>query len=57
MGSKGLPLQQKGIYHNLPTFSKDIKGLTAIVTGANGISGFHTMVGAMFHVKIAGLRI
>ena len=39
MGSKSLPLQDKGIYHNLPTFSKDIKGLTAIVTGANGISG------------------
>ncbi|KAF4624481.1 hypothetical protein G7Y89_g13690 [Cudoniella acicularis] len=43
MGSKSLPLQDKGIYHNLPTFPKDIKDLTAIVTGANGISGFHTM--------------
>lgn len=43
MGSKQLPLHDKGIYHNLPTFSPDITGLTAIVTGANGISGFHTM--------------
>lgn len=43
MGSQGLPVQKKGIYNNLPTFSPDLKGLTAIVTGANGISGFHTM--------------
>jgi hypothetical protein len=43
MGSEQLPLQNKGIYKNLPSFSSDIKGLTAIVTGANGISGFHTM--------------
>ncbi|KAK5124393.1 hypothetical protein LTR85_001610 [Meristemomyces frigidus] len=43
MGSERLPVQTKGIFHSLPTFSPDIKGLTAIVTGANGISGFHTM--------------
>jgi hypothetical protein len=43
MGSKFLPLQDKGIFHSLPTFSPEIKDLTAIVTGANGISGFHTM--------------
>jgi len=43
MGSKSLPLQDKGIYHNLPTFSKDIKGLTAIVAGANGISGVSSL--------------
>src|ERR1700722_380481 len=43
MGSKHLPLKDSGIFKNLPTFSPDIKGLTAIVTGANGISGFHTM--------------
>ncbi|KAK0937762.1 hypothetical protein LTR29_010656 [Friedmanniomyces endolithicus] len=42
-GSEQLPLQNKGIFHNLPTFSPDFKDLTAIVTGANGISGFHTM--------------
>ena len=43
MGSRGYPLHDSGIYHNLPTFSPDIKGLTAIVTGANGISGFGTL--------------
>jgi nucleoside-diphosphate-sugar epimerase len=43
MGSERLPLQNKGIYKNLPSFDPNIKGLTAIVTGANGISGFHTM--------------
>ncbi|TKA45528.1 hypothetical protein B0A54_04067 [Friedmanniomyces endolithicus] len=42
-GSEQLPLQNKGIFHNLPTFSPELKDLTAIVTGANGISGFHTM--------------
>lgn len=43
MGSESLPVQTKGIFHSLPTFSPDLKNLTAIVTGANGISGFHTM--------------
>jgi len=43
MGSERYPLQSKGIYHNLPTFDPNIKGLTAVVTGANGISGFYTM--------------
>lgn len=43
MGSEAYPLKHRGIYHNLPTFDPSIKGLTAIVTGANGISGFHTM--------------
>ena len=43
MGSESRPLQTKGIFHGLPTFDTNIKGLTAIVTGANGISGFHTM--------------
>ncbi|OAP65517.1 hypothetical protein AYL99_01489 [Fonsecaea erecta] len=43
MGSERYPVKHKGIYHNLPTFDPSIKDLTAIVTGANGISGFHTM--------------
>ncbi|KAJ5414743.1 hypothetical protein N7509_001370 [Penicillium cosmopolitanum] len=43
MGSELYPVQQKGIFHNLPTFDPSITGLTAIVTGANGISGFHTL--------------
>jgi hypothetical protein len=30
-----------GMFHGLPTFPKSISGLTAIVTGANGISGTH----------------
>lgn len=34
----------KGIFHGLPVFPDDVEGLTAIVTGANGISGTH-MVG------------
>ena len=43
MGSRSNPLHDAGIFKNLPTFSKDIKGLTAIITGANGISGFGTL--------------
>lgn len=43
MGSERYPVHHKGIYHNLPTFDPSITGLTAIVTGANGISGFHTL--------------
>lgn len=43
MGSEGFPVRSTGIYHNLPSFDPAIRGLTAIVTGANGISGFHTM--------------
>ena len=43
MGSENHPLHNSGIYHNLPSFDPSIKDLTAIVTGANGISGFHTM--------------
>lgn len=31
----------KGICHGLPTFPPETKGLIAIVTGANGISGYH----------------
>jgi hypothetical protein len=32
-------VQSKGIYHGLPVFPESVKGLTAIITGANGISG------------------
>ncbi|KAK1691269.1 hypothetical protein BDP55DRAFT_690224 [Colletotrichum godetiae] len=41
--SQALPLQNKGIFRNLPTFPSDITDLTALITGANGISGFHTL--------------
>jgi len=34
-------IQTKGIYHGLPVYSNNLRGLTAIVTGANGISGYH----------------
>lgn len=43
MSSTGLPTQARGIFHSLPTYDPSIKDKTAIVTGANGISGFHTM--------------
>lgn len=32
-------VQKKGIYHGLPVYPANIRGLTAIITGANGISG------------------
>ena len=32
-------VQTKGIYHGLPTFPDSVEGLTAIITGANGMSG------------------
>lgn len=34
-------VQSRGIYHGLPVFPDNLKGLKAIVTGANGISGQH----------------
>ncbi|KAH8697759.1 hypothetical protein BGW36DRAFT_427711 [Talaromyces proteolyticus] len=43
MGSERFPVHHNGIYRNLPTFDPRITGLTAVVTGANGISGFHTL--------------
>lgn len=39
MSPKHYTVQSKGIYHGLPVFPSSIKNLTAIVTGANGISG------------------
>ncbi|KAK2865044.1 hypothetical protein FQN49_003960 [Arthroderma sp. PD_2] len=36
-------IQSKGIYHGLPVFPESLKGLSAIVTGANGISGHHML--------------
>jgi hypothetical protein len=43
------PLKQqilaKGIYHGLPDLSFAPNGMTAIVTGANGISGAHMVSG------------
>lgn len=39
MSSSNYPLRQSGIYHNLPDFDPSIKGLSAVICGANGISG------------------
>jgi hypothetical protein len=43
MSSSSLPLHNNGIFKNLPTFPTSVQDLTAIITGANGISGFFTM--------------
>ncbi|KAE9581310.1 Short chain dehydrogenase gsfE [Colletotrichum fructicola] len=43
MSSSASQLRQIGIHRNLPTFDDSLDGLTAIITGANGISGFNTM--------------
>ncbi|KAJ6581859.1 hypothetical protein B0H19DRAFT_928239, partial [Mycena capillaripes] len=34
-------VQSRGIYHGLPVFPSEVKGLTAVVTGSSGISGQH----------------
>ncbi|OOF93312.1 hypothetical protein ASPCADRAFT_173036 [Aspergillus carbonarius ITEM 5010] len=39
----------KGIYHGLPTYPDDPTGLTAIVCGANGISGDHMVCCPLAH--------
>lgn len=41
-------IQSKGIYLGLPTFLDTYEGYTAVVAGANGISGHH-MVGQPPH--------
>lgn len=41
--STATSLRRVGINRNLPTFDDSITGLSAIITGANGISGFNTM--------------
>lgn len=43
MSSKTTTVQSRGIYHGLPAYPSDLKNLTAIVTGANGISGYHML--------------
>lgn len=34
-------IRSEGMFHGLPTYTKSEAGMTAIVTGANGISGYH----------------
>jgi NAD(P)-dependent dehydrogenase (short-subunit alcohol dehydrogenase family) len=43
MTDKVTTVRSDGIFHALPTYpdSPGYQGLTAIVTGANGISGYH----------------
>lgn len=43
MAAKSQLVHSHGIFHGLPTYSNDAEhtNLTAIVTGANGISGYH----------------
>lgn len=36
-----LTIQDKPPYYALPTYDPSTQGLTALITGANGISGFH----------------
>jgi len=36
-------IQSRSIYHGLPVYPKSLTGLTAIITGANGISGYHML--------------
>lgn len=36
-------VHSRGIYHGLPIYPDDLTGLTAIVTGANGISGSYML--------------
>lgn len=41
--SRAFPLRNSGIYRNLPGFDPSIRGLSALVCGATGISGFHAI--------------
>ena len=36
-------VQSQGIFRGLPVYSEDTTGLTAIITGANGISGHYML--------------
>jgi hypothetical protein len=38
-GTSTITVEQKGIYCGTPTYPPDLKNLSIIVTGANGISG------------------
>lgn len=43
MSSRLQPLRASGVFRNLPQFGPEVTGLTAIVCGASGISGFHAL--------------
>lgn len=41
MSLNTLTIQNKPPYYALPTYDQSLQNLTALITGANGISGFH----------------
>jgi nucleoside-diphosphate-sugar epimerase len=41
--SRTQQVQSKGIFHGLSVYPEDINGMTAIITGANGISGHYML--------------
>jgi hypothetical protein len=43
MAERVYQIRDVGIYHGLPVYEPSVEGLTAIVTGANGISGHHML--------------
>ncbi|KAF5637018.1 nad dependent epimerase dehydratase family [Fusarium sp. NRRL 25303] len=43
MSSHLQPLRTSGVFRNLPQFGPEVRGLTAIICGASGISGFHAL--------------
>jgi len=43
MSSQIQQIHSRGIYHGLPVFPENLTGLTAIITGANGISGHYML--------------
>ncbi|KAJ5312771.1 hypothetical protein N7508_003601 [Penicillium antarcticum] len=49
-------IHSKSIYHGLPVFSSEIKGLTAIVTGPSGISG-HQKLKVFCKTRVAGRNL
>lgn len=43
MAARTKQIQSVDIYHGLPVYPESLQGLTAIITGANGISGHHML--------------
>src|ERR1700743_1128369 len=36
-------VQSKGIFHGLPVYPPELSGLTAVITGANGMGGYYML--------------
>jgi nucleoside-diphosphate-sugar epimerase len=43
MATRTQQIQTVDIYHGLPVFPENVEGLTAVITGANGISGYYML--------------